>query len=84
MEVNEKVKIVISVASIMAVTVLVVAEYHRRRYRKKQTSSLSSCYLHSELKPQFSFKRVLADNCYSGFKHLKLDDASSSIGSTIS
>ncbi|KAL1216978.1 Protein RRP6-like 3 [Cardamine amara subsp. amara] len=82
MEANEKVKIVMSVASIVAVTVLLVAEYRRRRYRKKQTSSLSSCYLHSELKPQFGFKRVLADNSYSGFKHLKLDDGSSSIEKT--
>ncbi|XP_024003641.1 protein RRP6-like 3 isoform X2 [Eutrema salsugineum] len=79
MEVREKVKIVITVASLVAATVLFVAEYKRRRHRRKQTSSLSSCYLHSELKPQFSFKRVLADNSYSGFKHLKLDDGSSSI-----
>lgn len=80
MEVREKAKIVITVASLVAVTVLFVAEY-RRRHRKKQTSSsLSSCYLHSELKSQFGFKRVLADNSYSEFKHLKLDDASSSLG----
>ncbi|XP_020884170.1 protein RRP6-like 3 isoform X5 [Arabidopsis lyrata subsp. lyrata] len=79
MEVREKAKIVITVASLVAVTVLFVAEY-RRRHRKKQTSSsLSSCYLHSELKSQFGFKRVLADNSYSEFKHLKLDDASSSL-----
>ncbi|KAG7573358.1 Ribonuclease H-like superfamily [Arabidopsis suecica] len=79
MEVREKAKIVITVASLVAVTVLFVAEYRRRRHRRKQTSSsLSSCYLHSELKSQFGFKRVLADNSYSEFKHLKLDDASSS------
>ncbi|CAH2059794.1 unnamed protein product [Thlaspi arvense] len=79
MEVGERVKIVITVASLVAATVLVVAEYRRRRQRRKQSSSPSSCYLHSELKPQFGFKRVLADNSYSGFKHLKLDDGSSSI-----
>ncbi|CAH8380872.1 unnamed protein product [Eruca vesicaria subsp. sativa] len=79
MEVKEKVRIVITVASLVAATVLLVAEYRRRRHGRKQTSSLSSCYLHSETKPQFSFKRVLADNSYSGFKHLKkLDDVSSS------
>lgn len=77
MEVREKVKIVISVASLVAATVLIVAEYRRRRHRRKQTSPLSSCYLHSELKPQFGFKRVLADNSYSGFKHLKVEDGSS-------
>ncbi|XP_010413999.1 PREDICTED: protein RRP6-like 3 isoform X2 [Camelina sativa] len=79
MEVKEKAKIVITVASLVAVTVLFVTEYRRRRrHRRKQTSSLSSCYLHSEVRPQFGFKRVLADNSYSEFKHLKLDDASSS------
>ncbi|XP_023639722.1 protein RRP6-like 3 isoform X3 [Capsella rubella] len=79
MEVREKAKIVITVASLVAVTVLFVTEYRRRRHRRKKTSHLSSCYLHSELKPQFGFKRVLADNSYSEFKHLKLDDASSSL-----
>ncbi|WZY92634.1 hypothetical protein YC2023_064963 [Brassica napus] len=75
MEVNDKVKIVTTVASLVAATVLLVAEYRRRRHGRKQTSSPSSCYLHSETKPQFGFKRVLADNSYSGFKHMKkLDD----------
>jgi cation-transporting P-type ATPase D len=78
MELKEKAKVVITVASLVAVTILFVTEYRRRRQRRKQTSSLSSCYLHSELKPQFGFKRVLADNSYSEFKHLKLVDASSS------
>ncbi|KAL9301414.1 Protein RRP6-like 3 [Arabidopsis thaliana] len=78
MELKEKAKVVITVASLVAVTILFVTEYRRRRQRRKQTSSLSSCYLHSELKPQFCFKRVLADNSYSEFKHLKLVDASSS------
>ncbi|KFK31126.1 hypothetical protein AALP_AA6G071200 [Arabis alpina] len=82
MEVTEKVKIVISIASLVAATVLIVSEYRRRKHQSKQTSSLSSCYLHSELKPQFGFKRVLADNSYSGFKHLKkLEDVSSSSSS---
>ncbi|CAG7874831.1 unnamed protein product [Brassica rapa] len=79
MEVNDKVKIVTTVASLVAATVLLVAEYRRRRHGRKQTSSPSSCYLHSETKPQFGFKRVLADNSYSGFKHMKkLDDVFSS------
>ncbi|XP_010469591.1 PREDICTED: protein RRP6-like 3 isoform X2 [Camelina sativa] len=79
MEVKEKAKIVVTVASLVAVTVLFVTEYRRRRsHRRKQIFPLSSCYLHSEMRPQFGFKRVLADNSYSEFKHLKLDDASSS------
>lgn len=80
MDVREKVKLVITVASVVAVTVLFVAEYRRRRHRRRQTSPISCCYLHSELKPQFGFKRVLADNSYTGFKHVKFDDVSSSIG----
>ncbi|GER53229.1 polynucleotidyl transferase [Striga asiatica] len=36
-----------------------------------------SCYLNTEHKPQHSFKRVLADNSYSQFKHLKLHTAES-------
>ncbi|KAF8108761.1 hypothetical protein N665_0104s0078 [Sinapis alba] len=75
MVVNEKVKLAITVASLVAATVLFVAEYRRRR--RKQTSSVSSCYLHSDKKPQFGFKRVLADNSYSGFKHLKKVSSSS-------
>ncbi|KAJ0259900.1 Protein RRP6-like 3 [Hirschfeldia incana] len=68
---NEKVKLAITVASLVAAaTVLFVAEYRRRR-RKQTSSSVSSCYLHSDKKPQLGFKRVLADNSYSGFKHLK-------------
>ncbi|KAF2568333.1 hypothetical protein F2Q68_00024668 [Brassica cretica] len=79
MEVKEKVRIVITVASLVAATVLLVADYRRRRHGRKQTSSPSSCYLHSETKPEFGFKRVLADKSYSGFKHMKkLDDVSSS------
>ncbi|KAH0930188.1 hypothetical protein HID58_015915 [Brassica napus] len=70
MVVNEKVKLAITVASLVAATILLAAEYRRRR-RRKPTSSPSSCYLHSDMKPQFGFKRVLADNSYSGFKHLK-------------
>ncbi|KAL9145069.1 hypothetical protein ABFS82_13G015000 [Erythranthe guttata] len=37
----------------------------------------NSCYLNAELKPQHAFKRVLADNSYSPFKHLKLHSADS-------
>ncbi|KAL3635438.1 hypothetical protein CASFOL_019985 [Castilleja foliolosa] len=36
-----------------------------------------SCYLNAEHKPQHAFKRVLADNSYSQFEHLKLHTADS-------
>ncbi|KAL8474285.1 hypothetical protein ACS0TY_030930 [Phlomoides rotata] len=35
------------------------------------------CYLSSESKPQHAFKRVLADNSYSQFKHLKRQETAS-------
>ncbi|XP_010557005.1 PREDICTED: protein RRP6-like 3 isoform X2 [Tarenaya hassleriana] len=78
MEVRDKVKIVIVAASLAVVTILITAKYRRRRrrLRGKQTCR-SSCYLHSERKPQLGFKRVLADNSYSAFKHLKLGGSSS-------
>ncbi|KAG8387041.1 hypothetical protein BUALT_Bualt03G0211800 [Buddleja alternifolia] len=38
----------------------------------KDRKKKSSCYLNTEPKPQYTFKRVLADNSYSQFKHLKL------------
>ncbi|XP_057792686.1 protein RRP6-like 3 isoform X2 [Salvia miltiorrhiza] len=36
------------------------------------TKCKKPCYLITEPKPQYKFKRVLADNSYSQFKHLKL------------
>lgn len=44
-----------------------------RRHGKKSRKSSSSCYLKTEPKPQHYFKRVLADNSYSPFKHLILN-----------
>lgn len=43
------------------------------RRRKHRESPSSSCYSHSEPKPQSAFKRVLADNSYAPFKHLSFD-----------
>lgn len=46
--------------------------------RRKQHKS-SPCYLHSEQKPQCAaFKRVVADNSYTPFKHLINDDENAS------
>ncbi|XP_074290056.1 protein RRP6-like 3 [Silene latifolia] len=54
---------------------VVIVEYGRRR--RKSKVSKKSCYLVDQVKPQSHFKRVLADNSYSSFKHLSINDISS-------
>ncbi|KAL0560056.1 hypothetical protein IC582_000448 [Cucumis melo] len=68
MELQHKVKIALVVASFAALTILFTA-----RRRRKRRSGSTSCYLRDDQKPQYAFKRVLADNSYSAFKHLKLN-----------
>ncbi|KAE9593071.1 putative ribonuclease D [Lupinus albus] len=68
------------VAFVIATTIAAISIFftvRRRISRRKHKSSSSSCYLHSEPKPQRVFKRVLADNSYAQFKHLKLNDSTS-------
>ncbi|XP_060958940.1 protein RRP6-like 3 isoform X3 [Cannabis sativa] len=64
-----KLKVLLSIVSVSALSILIIAEYRRRRTLK---CPRSSCYLQADHKPQFSFKRVLADNSYSLFKHFKI------------
>ncbi|XP_062106106.1 protein RRP6-like 3 isoform X2 [Humulus lupulus] len=64
-----KLKVLLSIVSVSALSILIIAEYRRRRTLK---CSRSSCYLQADHKPQCSFKRVLADNAYSLFKHFKI------------
>ncbi|XP_065874303.1 protein RRP6-like 3 isoform X2 [Euphorbia lathyris] len=72
MEYKHQIRIALAVVSLATISLLFVR--HRRR-RQSRNSSQISCYLQSDPKPQFAFKRVLADNSYSQFKHLKLQDA---------
>ncbi|XVE91748.1 hypothetical protein REPUB_Repub01dG0038000 [Reevesia pubescens] len=65
---KEKVKILLTIASVAAISIFFTAQLYRRRCRKQKRRQ-SGCYLHSEPKPQHSFKRVLADNSYSPFNH---------------
>ncbi|KAK6134730.1 hypothetical protein DH2020_031532 [Rehmannia glutinosa] len=53
----------------LAISIGFIKQFFINRKRKK------SCYLNTEPKPQYGFKRVLADNSYSQFKHLKLHTA---------
>ncbi|XP_015577871.1 protein RRP6-like 3 isoform X1 [Ricinus communis] len=71
MEYKEKIRIAIAIVSLAAISFVFTRQYRNRR-RQRQKCSSSSCYLHSDQKPQCSFKRVLADNSFSQFKHLKL------------
>lgn len=71
MEYKDKVRIAVAVAFLAAISIFFTRQYRRRR---KQKCLTSKCYLHSDSKPQFAFKRVLADNSFSQFKHLKLQN----------
>ncbi|XP_054794895.1 protein RRP6-like 3 isoform X1 [Prosopis cineraria] len=72
MEYGYKVRVAFAIASLAAVSIYFTARYQSRRKRR---CPRSLCYLHAEPKPQCTFKRVLADNSYTVFKHLKLNDS---------
>ncbi|KAI9177536.1 hypothetical protein LWI28_016403 [Acer negundo] len=74
MEKRDKIKIAITIASLAAISIFFTEQYRRRR---KQKRTPSSCYLQTDQKPQHNFKRVLADNSYSPFKHANYDKSSS-------
>lgn len=60
-----------TLACFAAISFFLSSQYIKQRRRKL---ALNSCYLKTEIKPQDTFKRALADNSYSPFKHLKLND----------
>ncbi|KAK8516768.1 hypothetical protein V6N13_080868 [Hibiscus sabdariffa] len=66
---KHKLKLFFTIASVAAISIFFTAQLVRRRLRSKHRRSLIPCYLHSHPKPQLRFKRVLADNSYSPFKH---------------
>ncbi|XP_012575641.1 protein RRP6-like 3 isoform X2 [Cicer arietinum] len=65
---EQKTRVAFTIATIGAALISIFFTVRRRR--KQQESPSSSCYSHSEPKPQWTFKRVLADNSYAPFKHL--------------
>lgn len=76
MENKEKIKIAFTLACFAAaISIFFTTKYRKNRKQKQQSPNSSNCYLKTEPKPQHSFKRVLADNSYSPFKHLKLNDS---------
>ncbi|KAK9924540.1 hypothetical protein M0R45_032905 [Rubus argutus] len=69
MEKKEKLKmIVVALASLSALSVFFL-------YRRRRKCPQTRCYLRDDPKPQHGFKRVLADNSHSPFKHFNLDDS---------
>ncbi|XP_020973967.1 protein RRP6-like 3 isoform X1 [Arachis ipaensis] len=74
---GNKMRAAFIIATVTAISIFLTAMNRRRIRNRNKKSPSSSCYLHSEPKPQSSFKRVLADNSYTPFKHLKnLNDSS--------
>nr|GLL23008.1 protein RRP6-like 3 isoform X1 [Ipomoea trifida] len=71
-------KLTIATCITVAVSIFVASKLHNHRKRSRRKTSPSPCYLKSESKPQYTFKRVLADNSYSSFKHLKLNATNTS------
>lgn len=83
MENKEKMKIAVAAACLAATITVIVAALYRKPRKNKQhltESDSSSCYLKTKHKPQHSFKRVLADNSYSPFRHLNLNSSSQTTG----
>ncbi|OVA11482.1 HRDC domain [Macleaya cordata] len=78
MENKEKIKVVVfAIACFAAVSIFATSHYRRRR--RNQKSYQTPCYLVTDdSKPQSTFKRVLADNSYTTFKHFKHDEDKSS------
>ncbi|KAK9155705.1 hypothetical protein Sjap_003185 [Stephania japonica] len=69
MEAKQKLKLTLAFASLTVISIIAATHLLRRRNRRNKSPKL--CYLDSETKPQSGFKRVLAENSYTPFKHLK-------------
>ncbi|KAM3301612.1 protein RRP6-like 3 isoform X2 [Capsicum chacoense] len=69
------VKLTIATCLTVAISIFITKTYNKiQKHNRKKQQKKHSCYLNAEIKPQFSFKRVFADNSYSQFKHLKHDN----------
>ncbi|KAL5978634.1 hypothetical protein ACLOJK_029751, partial [Asimina triloba] len=72
-----KLKVMLAIACLGAISIFLAARYRRRSKEEEEKEnagnefSSSDCCPDFETKPQNGFKRVLADNSYAPFKHLK-------------
>ncbi|XP_042519265.1 protein RRP6-like 3 [Macadamia integrifolia] len=78
MENKDKIKFVAAIACFAVISVFMTTQYRRKR-RAFKASSKKFCYLETEEKPQSIFKRVLADNSYTPFKHLNRNEANNEL-----
>ncbi|XP_058072414.1 protein RRP6-like 3 isoform X2 [Magnolia sinica] len=76
MEISEKMKMkaVLAIVCFGAISVFFAAFYRRRLKEEERNAGNDCCFSDLENKPQNSFKRVLADNSYTPFKHLKREE----------
>ncbi|KAK3003903.1 hypothetical protein RJ639_018639 [Escallonia herrerae] len=81
MENKSKIKVAVAIACCWAAISILLAARHKKRKQKQEQSS-KPCFLKTEQKPQHAFKRVLADNSYSQFKHLKLHTPNNESGTS--
>ncbi|RWR88447.1 protein RRP6-like protein 3 isoform X2 [Cinnamomum micranthum f. kanehirae] len=71
MDQKKNIKAMLAITCFATISVFAVAIYYRRKKLKQKKKTRSLCCSDWEKKPQNSFKRILADNSYSPFKHLK-------------
>ncbi|CAH9089268.1 unnamed protein product [Cuscuta europaea] len=80
MENKDKVKLALklTIASCitLAISIFLASKIKNPGRRSRRKLTPSPCYLKAEPKPQHAFRRVLADNSYSPFKHLKVHSTS--------
>nr|XP_043622307.1 protein RRP6-like 3 isoform X2 [Erigeron canadensis] len=79
MDDKHKIKIAVTISCLAVVSILFVNKFLKHRKRKHNNNNINSCYLKSQVKPQHTFKRVLANNSYAPFKHLRLQDGSTDL-----
>ncbi|XP_057506784.1 protein RRP6-like 3 isoform X2 [Actinidia eriantha] len=80
MESKEKIKIGSTIACLSFAAIFIFFTARYRKHRKQKQQSQNTCYLKTEPNPQNAFKRVLAENSYAPFKHLKIDGSTSNNG----
>ncbi|KAJ4976897.1 hypothetical protein NE237_002003 [Protea cynaroides] len=71
---KDKIKVVAVITCFAVISIFITTQYRRKR-RDFKSSSTKFCYLENEQKPQSNFKRILADNSYTPFKHLNRNEA---------
>lgn len=77
MDKKNNIKAMLAIVCVATISAFAIATHYRRKLKQQKARGL--CCPDSEKKPQNSFKRVLADNSYSPFKHLKREGGGNGI-----